>query len=118
MATAGSLDVLIGCKAGEFAEQVRKIAQFADTEEGIRIAVEKHPPLSGRKPAINGSDADIALLATRAVRPFHPGVLPNPTAFSCTSCRAKTVNGCEFRFVVSRNRFEPPIRGKAWGCEW
>jgi hypothetical protein len=41
MPTAESLDVLISRKAGEFAEQVRKIAQFADKEEEIRIAVEK-----------------------------------------------------------------------------
>ncbi len=32
MPTAESLDVLIARKAGEFAEQVRKIAQFADKE--------------------------------------------------------------------------------------
>jgi methylase of polypeptide subunit release factors len=41
MPTHESLDTLISRKAGEFAEQVRKIAKFADKEEEIRIAVEK-----------------------------------------------------------------------------
>jgi hypothetical protein len=41
MPAAESLDTLISRKAGEFAEQVRKIAKFADKEDKIRIAIEK-----------------------------------------------------------------------------
>ncbi len=41
MPTPQSLDELIGRKAAEFADQVRKVAAFASKEEEIRIAVEK-----------------------------------------------------------------------------
>ena len=47
MPSKESLDVLIARKAGEFAEQVRQSAKFADKEEEIRIAVERQRKLRG-----------------------------------------------------------------------
>ncbi len=75
MAKSQSLDELIGTKAAEFAEQVRRTAAVADKEEEIRIEVEKQLAFIQKEAGVKLEGKHEFTLAKGRVDSFYTRVL-------------------------------------------
>ena len=75
MAKSQSLDELIGKKAAEFADQVRRTAAVADKEEEIRIEVEKQLAFIQKEAGVKLEGKHEFTLAKGRVDSFYTRVL-------------------------------------------